>query len=76
MGISGENLILNNVDHSIKVYRLKANGNCRLPKEESGKLVGQLKQAWILEVSVDKKSLITRMLSLEGFCLIVVSNKF
>ena len=34
--ISGENVVLNNVDHSIQVYRLKANGNYELPKDESG----------------------------------------
>lgn len=65
--LSGENLILNNVDHSIQVYKLKANGNYELPKDDSGILAGEVAQAWRFEVSADKKSLVTSMLSLREF---------
>lgn len=61
--ISGENVILNNVDHSIQVYRLKANGNFELLQERAGEVA----QAWRFEVSADKKSLVTSMLSLREF---------
>ncbi len=48
--VSGENVILNNVDHSIQIYKLKANGNYELPKEDGGILPGEVAQAWRFEV--------------------------
>ena len=61
--ISGENVILNNVDHSIQVYRLKANGNYELVQDKAGEVA----QAWRFEVSADKKNIVTSMLSLREF---------
>jgi len=65
--MSGDKVYLNSVDHSLQVYKLKANGNYELPKDETGMLSGEVALAWKFEVSLDKRSIITSLLSLREF---------
>lgn len=61
--ISGDFVVLNHVDHSLQVYKIKANGNFELVQEA----LGEVAQAWRFEISADNRSVITSMLNLREF---------
>lgn len=61
--ITGDIVAVNSIDYSIKVFRLKANGNSELVSEASGDVA----QAWRFEILPESKSVISSLFGLRRF---------
>ena len=60
MRVDGDLIVINSIDHSVKVLRLKANGNFEVLCEASGEVC----QAWRFEIIGDTGSLVTSLINL------------